>query len=304
MENPDSFGSFIWMIMSYAIPATIFLIVLFGTFFTVSQQSVAIIERFGKFARLAGPGLNLKIPLIESIADHVTLRLAQLEIKAETKTKDNVFVHLAVAVQYRVKAGSEQAAYYQLEDAEAQITAYVLDVVRAQVPAMDLDEVFNHKDQVGQTTKADLQEAMSQYGYEISAVLITDVVPDKNVAEAMNQIQTQTRLKVAAEAQGAAEKVLTIARAEAEAAAKKLQGQGVADQRAAIVEGLKKSVTDMAEATKLDANEVMKTVTLTMYTDMLRDIGSSPNAKVIFLPPSPTGAIEAFRDTMLATKET
>ncbi len=281
---------FTFSMAMYAVIAIAALIVIFGTFFTVDQQSVAIIERFGRFVRTAGPGLNVKIPLIENVEKRVSLRVQQLILEVETKTKDNVFVKLFVAVQFRVVAGKESESYYKLQNHVEQIKSYVLDVVRAKVPKMDLDEVFERKDDVGSAVKAELDESMKIYGYEIPNALVTDVDPAESVKAAMNDIQTQQRLQVAAAAKGEANKILVVKNAEAEAESKRLQGEGIAKQRRAIVDGLRDSIEAFRD--KVDgttAQDVLNLVLLTQYFDTMKEIGISAGSKVILVPHSPAG---------------
>jgi regulator of protease activity HflC (stomatin/prohibitin superfamily) len=265
-------------------------IALLNTFFTVQQQSCAIIEQFGRYVRTAGPGLNMKIPFIENVAQRVSLRVQQLLVEIETKTADNVFVKVLVAVQYRVAAGSESVSYYQLSNHEEQIRSYVLDVVRAKVPKMVLDEVFEKKDDIGMAVKTELDASMKIYGFEIPNALVTDVNPADNVKAAMNEIQTQQRLQVAAAAKGEANKILVVKAAEAEAESKRLQGEGIAKQRRAIVDGLRESITAFkAEVGSVSEHEVLNLVLLTQYFDTMKDIGVSSGSKVILLPHSPEG---------------
>lgn len=265
-------------------------ITLLQTFFTVQQQSCAIIEQFGRYVRTAGPGLNIKIPFIENVAQRVSLRVQQLLVEIETKTADNVFVKVLVAVQYRVAAGSESVSYYQLSNHEEQIRSYVLDVVRAKVPRMNLDEVFEKKDDIGMAVKTELDASMKIYGFEIPNALVTDVNPADNVKAAMNEIQTQQRLQVAAAAKGEANKILVVKAAEAEAESKRLQGEGIAKQRRAIVDGLRESITAFkAEVGSVSEHEVLNLVLLTQYFDTMKEIGVSSGSKVILLPHSPEG---------------
>jgi len=220
----------------------------------------------------------------------VSLRVQQLIVEVETKTKDNVFVKLFVAVQYRVVEGNEADSYYKLQDHIEQIRSYVLDVVRAKVPKMDLDEVFEKKDDVGLAVKTELDVSMKVYGFEIPNALVTDVDPAENVKSAMNEIQTQQRLQVAANAKGEANKILVVKNAEAEAESKRLQGEGIAKQRRAIVDGLRESIEAFKE--KIDgvsAGEVLNLVLLTQYFDTLKEIGVSSGSKVILVPHSPGG---------------
>lgn len=272
------------------VPAVILLVFFFSCFFTVQQQSCAIIERFGKYVRSARPGLNMKLPMIENIASRVSLRVQQLMVEVETKTLDNVFVRVMVAVQYRVATGSESISYYQLQNHQEQIRSYVLDVVRAKVPRMNLDEVFEKKDDIGTAVKTELDAAMKIYGFEIPSALVTDVNPADNVKAAMNEIQTQQRLQVAAAAKGEANKILVVKNAEAEAESKRLQGEGIAKQRRAIVDGLRESITAFkAEVGSVSEREVLNLVLLTQYFDTLKEIGVSSGSKVILLPHAPNG---------------
>jgi regulator of protease activity HflC (stomatin/prohibitin superfamily) len=286
MSGPEHFVSFVF----WAVFALVVLIFLSATLFTVEQQSRAIIERFGRYVRTAAPGLNVKIPLIDGIAQRVSLRVQQLPVEVETKTLDNVFVKLFVAVQYRVVEGQEADSYYKLQNHVDQITSYVLDVVRAKVPKMNLDEVFEKKDEVGTSVKTELDASMKIYGFEIPNALVTDVNPADNVKAAMNEIQTQQRLQVAAAAKGEANKILIVKNAEAEAESKRLQGEGIAKQRRAIVDGLRESIAAFTDKIgDVTAPEVLKLVMMTQYFDTMKEIGVSSGSKVILMPHTPGG---------------
>jgi len=274
-----------WIIVGF-----ILLIGLFSGFFTVTQQSRAIVERFGRYLRTAKPGLNFKVPYIDYVVQRVSLRVQQLPVEVETKTLDNVFVKLSVAVQFRVIEGSEADSYYKLQDHIEQIRSYVLDVVRAKVPKMNLDEVFEKKDDVGIAVKSELDVSMKIYGFEIPNALVTDVNPADNVKAAMNDIQTQQRLQIAAAAKGEANKILVVKNAEAEAESKRLQGEGIAKERRAIIDGLRESIAAFTDQIGgVSAPEVLKLVLLTQYFDTMKDIGVSAGSKVILLPHSPGG---------------
>ncbi|MGA7713991.1 MAG: SPFH domain-containing protein [Rhizomicrobium sp.] len=272
------------------IAAFFVLTIVLGSYFTVQQQSRAIIERFGKYVRTANPGLNFKIPYIESIIQRVSLRVQQLLVEVDTKTLDNVFVKISVAVQYRVVEGSEADSFYKLQDHVQQISSYVLDVVRAKVPKMSLDEVFEKKDDIGTAVKSELDVSMKIYGFEIPNALVTDVNPADNVKAAMNEIQTQQRLQVAAAAKGEANKILVVKNAEAEAESKRLQGEGIAKQRRAIVDGLRESIAAFTDkVSTVNEHEVLNLVLLTQYFDTLKEIGVSSGSKVILTPHAPGG---------------
>jgi regulator of protease activity HflC (stomatin/prohibitin superfamily) len=274
---------------------------IFSWFFTVQQQSRAIVERFGKYIRTAKPGLNFKLPYVESVVQRVSLRVQQLPVEVETKTLDNVFVKLAVAVQYRVVEGNEADSYYKLQDHVTQIESYVLDVVRAKVPKMSLDEVFDKKDDVGSAVKSELDISMKVYGFEIANALVTDVNPADNVKAAMNEIQTQQRLQAAANAKGEANKILVVKNAEADAESKRLQGEGIAKQRKAIVDGLRESIAAFTDQIGgVSAPDVMKLVLLTQYFDTMKEIGISAGSKVILMPHSPGGMSDILEQLQAA----
>ena len=298
----EVFGPLVWVVV-----AVIVLIGVATMPFTVKQQTNAVIERFGKFAWTARPGLNFKLPFIEHVATRISLKVQQLIVEVETKTKDDVFVKLFVAVQFRVIEGHAADSYYKLASHVEQIKSFVLDVVRAQVPAMPLDEVFVKKDDVGKAVKKELDEAMRLYGFEIPNALVTDVVPDANVKAAMNEIQTQTRLQVAAAAKGEAAKILVVKHAEAEAESKKLQGQGIANQRRAIIDGLRESVEAFKqEIPEVESQDVFQLVLLTQFFDVVKGVGESAGAKVIFMPYTPGGIADIasqIRNSVIAGNE-
>jgi regulator of protease activity HflC (stomatin/prohibitin superfamily) len=300
-------GSFA-VIIFFAVIGFVALIILTSSFFTVEQQNRAIIERFGRFVSTASPGLNVKIPFIDTVSQRVSLRVQQLPVEVETKTLDNVFVKLFVAVQYRVIEGREADAYYKLQNPRDQITSYVLDVVRAQVPKMNLDEVFEKKDEVGSSVKAELDVSMKIYGFEIPNALVTDVNPADNVKAAMNEIQTQQRLQVAAAAKGEANKILVVKNAEAEAESKRLQGEGIAQQRRAIVDGLRESIAAFTgQIGEVSASDVLKLVLMTQYFDTMKEIGVSSGSKVILMPHTPGGMADIadqLRNSIISANET
>jgi regulator of protease activity HflC (stomatin/prohibitin superfamily) len=266
------------------------IITLFKSFFTVSQQSVDIIERFGKYARCAHAGLNFKVPFIERIAGTISLRIYPLDVTLDTKTQDNVIVKVQVSVQYRIKEEGVYDAFYKLENAREQITAYVLDLVRAEVPTMSLDAVFEKKDSIANAVKNELTGTMQEFGYEIVKALVTNIDPDEKVKNAMNEINEQQRLQVAAQAKGEAEKILKVKQAEGEAESKRLQGEGIANQRKAIIAGLQESVGEFQKAIPgVTAADTMNLALITQYFDTLKEIGANNKSTTILLPHSPGG---------------
>jgi regulator of protease activity HflC (stomatin/prohibitin superfamily) len=259
-------------------------------FFTVEQQERAIVERFGKFVRVAGPGLQTKTPFVERVAGRISLQVEQLNAQIETKTKDNVFVQVKLAVQYKCGAEDQQVqdAYYKLDDPEVQMQAYAFDVVRSHIPSMDLDEAYADADTIAKHIQDTLHAQMATYGYEIVKALITNIEPDQRVKDAMNNINASQRNQVAAAAQGDAQKTLAVKKAEGERETMRLQGEGVAAERKAIAEGLHESLEIIAQH-GLDPKEAMALVALTQYTDMVRALGEAGNTNTILLPHSPSG---------------
>lgn len=290
-----------WLLVALAV-----VFVLFGLF-TVRQQTAAIVERFGRFKRIAGAGLNFKIPLIDRVAGRISLRVRQLDVRVETKTKDNVFVIVIVSVQYFVLPDKIVDAFYKLQNTDAQITSYVYDVVRARVPGITLDNVFETKDDIAQAVKEELEQIMDDFGYGIVKALVTDIDPDAKVKESMNQINAAQRLRVAAVEEAEADKIRVVKSAEAEAESKALQGKGIADQRTAIVNGLKESVTEFQNDVQgTSAQDVMNLVLMTQYFDTLKDVGLSSNSNTIMIPHSPSGMndiSDQLRSAMITANE-
>jgi len=277
----------------------IVLYVVLASFFTVKTAQVAVITRFGKFLRVAEPGLNWKVPLFDSVAGSVSLRVNQITLTMETKTKDNVFVTIPISVQNMVRPDRVYDAFYKLSDPTAQIKSYVEQVILGHVPGMTLDEVFASQSSIAAAVKKELDADMSTFGYEIVNVLVTDIVPDEKVKSAMNDINAAQREQVAANARGEAEKILVVKRAEAEAESKALQGQGIANQRRAIIEGLQSSIEQFQKVVEgASAKEVMQLVMVTQYFDTLKAIGESAKTNTLFLSHSP-GAVKDVGDQIL-----
>ncbi len=285
----------------------IFLIILFNSFFIIEQQSVAIIERFGKFLRIAGAGLNIKIPLIDRVAGKVNLRLMQLDVVVETKTLDDVFVKIVSSVQYRVLADKIYESFYVLDNPERQIEAFVFDVVRARVPKIKLDDVFSKKDEIADSVRSELYEVMDEFGYNITKALLTDINPDHKVKAAMNEINEAQRLRIAAMERGEAEKILKVKQAEADSESKILQGKGMAGQRRAIVDGLKDSLGEFQkEIPDTSTRDVMSLILMAQYFDTLKDMGLHGNMNTILIPHSPAGVhdiYEQIRNTIITAGE-
>jgi regulator of protease activity HflC (stomatin/prohibitin superfamily) len=271
------------------------LLLLFGTFFIVKQQSAAVVERFGKFVSTRHSGLQLKIPVIDRVAGRLSLRIQQLDVVIETKTKDDVFVKLKVSVQYKVIKDKVYDAFYKLDFPEDQITSYVFDVVRAEVPKMILDDVFEKKDDIAIAVKGELNDAMLDYGFDIIKTLVTDIDPDPQVKESMNRINASEREKTAAQFEGDAQRILIVERAKAEAESKRLQGQGIADQRREIARGLEDSVKVLNNV-DINSQEASALIVVTQHYDTLQSVGSASNSNLILMPNSPQAGSEMLNN--------
>lgn len=274
----------------------VIVLIIAASLYTVEQQSIAIVQRLGRFHREAGPGIHMKIPILDRVAGRINLRVQQLDVAIDTKTEDNVFVKMIVSVQYFVLPEAVYAAYYKLDDARRQITSYVFDVVRAQVPNIKLDDVFAKKDDIAEAVKVELSHVMEGFGYGIMKALVTDIEPDARVKEAMNEINAAQRMRVAANEKGEAERILKVKLAEGDAQSKALQGRGIADQRQAIVAGLRDSVDEFQRSVPgTTAKDVMNLVLMTQYFDMLKEIGASSKSTAVLIPHSP-GNLSSLTD--------
>ena len=279
----------------YTIILPIGLLLLFFTFFVVKQQSAAIVERFGKFVNVRQSGLQVKIPFIDNVAGRLSLRIQQLDVVVETKTKDDVFVKLKVSVQFKVIKEKVYDAFYKLDNPGDQITSFIFDVVRAEVPKLILDDVFLKKDDIAIAVKSELQEAMTEYGFQIIKTLVTDIDPDAQVKESMNRINASEREKVAAQFEGEAQKILIIEKAKAEAESKRLQGQGIADQRREIARGLEDSVK-VLNGVDINSQEASALIVVTQHYDTLQSVGAEANSNLILMPNSPQAGSEMLNN--------
>ena len=270
-------------------------LLLFMAVFIVKQQTAAVVERFGRFQSIRQSGLQVRIPVVDRISGRLSLKIQQLDVIVETKTKDDVFVKLKVSVQYMVIKDKVYDAFYKLDYPHDQITSYVFDVVRAEVPKMRLDDVFERKDDVAIAVKSELNDAMINYGYDIIKTLVTDIDPDLQVKEAMNRINASEREKIAAQYEGDAARILIVEKAKAEAESKRLQGQGIADQRREIARGLEESV-EVLNKVGINSQEASALIVVTQHYDTLQSIGEETNTNLILLPNSPQAGSEMLNN--------
>ena len=271
----------------FFIPFILALLVILSGIFTVKQQTAAVVERFGKYHSVKPAGLQFKIPFLDRISGRVNLKIQQLDVMVETKTLDNVFVKMKVSVQFRILGNSIYEAFYKLENPYEQITSYVFDTVRAEVPKMKLDDVFERKDDVAVAIRRELTDAMEEYGYGIVKALVTDIDPDHAVKNAMNRINAAEREKLAAEYEAEADRIRIVAKARAEAESKRLQGQGIADQRREIAKGLEESV-EVLNKVGINSQEASALIVVTQHYDTMQSMGENSNSNLILLPNTPT----------------
>jgi regulator of protease activity HflC (stomatin/prohibitin superfamily) len=287
--------SVLWMVLG-AIVVVLALGTILSGFFQVHTAEAAVVQRLGKFQRVASAGMNFKMPWLDQIAGRIDLRVQQLALDVETKTKDNVFVKIPVSVQYHVIPDHVFEAFYKLANPRQQISSYVFNVILGHVPKMNLDDAFLQQSDIAVAIKEGLDDVMKTYGYAIDQALVTDIQPDDKVKAAMNEINAAQREQVAASARGEAEKILKVKQAEAEAQSKALQGQGIANQRKAIIEGLKESVEEFSKAVEgASARDVMMLVLVTQYLDTMKEIGASDKSNTILMSHSPGAVSDLFR---------
>jgi len=284
------------MLVFYAIVGIFLLITIFSGFYQVRTAEAIVVQRLGKFLRVGNAGINFKLPWLDQIAGRIDLRVQQLTLDVETKTKDNVFVKIPVSVQYHVIPDKVYAAFYKLANPKQQISSYVFNVILGHVPKMNLDDAFLQQSDIAIAIKQGLDDVMQTYGYAIDQALVTDIQPDEKVKAAMNEINAAQREQVAAQARGEADKILKVKQAEAEAESKALQGQGIANQRKAIVEGLRQSVEAFSSAVEgTTAKDVMMLVLVTQYLDTIKEIGANDKSNTLFMSHSPTAMGDLFR---------
>jgi len=267
------------------------LIIILSGIFIVKQQTAALVERLGRFHSIKRSGLQFKIPIVDRVAGRVNLKVQQLDVHVETKTRDNVFVKMRVSVQYYILPDNVYDAFYKLENSHEQITAYVFDTVRAEVPKMKLDDVFERKDDIALAIRRELEDAMREYGYGIVKALVTDIDPDAQVKHAMNRINAAEREKLAAEYEAESDRIRIVAKARAEAESKRLQGQGIADQRREIAKGLEESV-EVLNKVGINSQEASALIVVTQHYDTLQSMGENSNSNLIMLPNAPSAGAD------------
>ena len=292
----DNFSPIIFKLIGLAV---LILVIAFSCAYTVKSQTIAIIERFGRYIKTAPAGLNYKLPFVDKVVSRMSLQVYQHHVGVDTITKDKVSVHVVVAVQYNVLIGKEVEAYYKLTNPKKQIESYVFDVVRSMVTNETLDEVFNSKNSIAEAVKNELASDMAEFGYEINRALVTDIEPDAKVKKSMNEINAAQREREAANERGEADKILKIKAAEAQAEADRLRGKGIAEQRLEIMNGFRKSIEDLQSAIpSVHDKDIMVMLMLNQYLEMLERIGANSNSNVIMTQHSP-GGLGSLREEIM-----
>jgi regulator of protease activity HflC (stomatin/prohibitin superfamily) len=277
------------MIVVYSIAGAIALLLIIKSIILVDEKTVYVIQRLGKFQRMAQAGFGLIIPFVDRKAGVLNLRVQQLDVDVETKTHDDVFVHVRVSIQYQVMSNKLHDAFYALDNSRHQIASYVFDDVRAEVPKMELDDVFAKKEEIAVAVRQNLGDVMDDYGYTIIKALVTDIDPDAHVKESMNRINAAKRDKEATMEEAEASKIRIVKAAEADAESKRLSGEGIAQQRLEIVRGFKESVEDFQKSLKnITHEEVMQFVLMTQYFDTLNSIGANSKNSSVLIPHTPS----------------
>ena len=284
----------------YGVIGVLVLILIIKSIVMVNEKTVYVIQRLGKFKKMSSAGLSFIIPFIDKKEGVINLRVQQLDVDVETKTHDDVFVHIRVSVQFQVMADKLHESFYSLDNPRHQISSYVFDDVRAEVPKMELDDVFAKKEEIAVAVRQNIADSMDDYGYMIVKALITDIDPDAHVKESMNRINAAKRDKEATMEEAEAAKIRVVKAAEADAESKRLSGEGIAQQRLEIVRGFKESVEDFQKSLKnITHEEVMQFVLLTQYFDTLNNIGSNGKNTTMLMPHSP-GAMQDFQQQIVA----
>lgn len=255
--------------------------------FVIHTKQAGVVERMGKFNRIAEAGLNFKLPFLESLVYTEDLNMQLMDVPVASKTKDDATVTIPVRVQYYVLAEKVKEAYYELDDPTLQIKAHVENVILSFIPGMTLDETYSQETQIAVKIREVLTQVMSKFGYAIENALVTKIVPADKVVAAMNDINAARRELEATRAKAEANKISVIAEAEAEKQAQILAGEGVAGEQKAIVDGLRDSLKDFEEGAKgVTASEAMTLIMMARYFDTIKEIGQGSNT--ILIPHSPS----------------
>jgi regulator of protease activity HflC (stomatin/prohibitin superfamily) len=275
------------MSATYIIIALIVLAIL-ANIKIVKQNTVLVIEMLGKYNRIMAAGLNIKIPLLERVARAVTLRQQNFAIAGKYPSADKVIVDVNTNLIYAVNPTEDgiQRFTYVLQDPGQSIGATVENSLRTYIAKETHEGILEKKEELAIHIQRDLEVQFTEWGMLIKSFQITNVNFPLTITDAMSEVVASLQLRKAAENKGEATKIQAIKEAEAEKERKRLQGEGVALEREAIAEGIRRSVETMRMITNQSAGEIMAILNLTQYLDTLKGVGMSPNAKVIFMDSS------------------
>lgn len=268
--------------------------------FIVPQQQAYIVERFGKFQSVMFAGIHMRIPFVDRIAMKTNMRVSQLNVKLETKTLDNVFVTVVASTQFRVNPENVATAYYELRDPAGQLRSYMEDALRSAIPALTLDDAFARKDDVAADVQKTVGNEMSRFGFTVVKTLITAIDPSPQVKHAMDSINAAQREKEATRQRAEAQRIQIETQAAAEAEKTRLQGEGQANYRREIANGIVDQIKSL-QAVGMNIGDVNNVVLFNQYLDVMRSLAESDNAKTVVLPAStPGGYQELYEQTTKA----
>lgn len=277
--------------MIYTVIAIIALAILCSCAYVIPQQQAFIIERFGKFHTVNLAGLHFKIPFIDRIAHKTGLRVQQLMVKVETKTLDNVFVNVVVSTQFRVDSSNVATAYYELGDPAGQLRSYMEDALRSAIPQLSLDDAFARKDDVARDVQETVGAEMARFGFTVVKSLITAIDPSEQVKAAMDSINAAQREKEATRERAEANRIAIEAQAAADAEKTRLQGEGQANYRREIANGIVDQIKSLQNV-GMNIEDVNNVVLFNQYLDVMRSLSESTNAKTVVLPASTPGGYQ------------
>lgn len=259
----------------------------------IDQNTIAVVELFGKYNRSMVAGFNVIIPFLESIRERVSLRQQNFGLQGNYPSKDKVITTIGTNLIYAVDHGVTAANptggegikkfVYELEDREKSIEASIENSLRTYVARETHESLLEKKEELALHIKGDLENQFKDWGMKISSFQITNVTFPLTITNAMSEVVASEQLMRAASNKGEAIKIQAVKEAEADKERKRLQGEGIALEREAIAEGLKKSIEIVKNITKQDSAQIIATLTLTQYLDTIKTIGVSQNAKVIFV---------------------
>ena len=275
--------------MGFIIPLiTVIILIAATSVFTVPQQQAYVIERFGKFHTVRFAGIHMRIPLVDRIAVKTNMRVNQLNVQLETKTLDNVFVTVVASTQFRVNPNDVATAYYELRDPAGQLRSYMEDALRSAIPALTLDDAFARKDDVASDVQKTVGNEMSRFGFTVVKTLITAIDPSPQVKNAMDSINAAQREKEATRQRAEANRIQIETQAQAEAEKTRLQGEGQANYRREIANGIVDQIKSL-QAAGMNIRDVNNVVLFNQYLDVMRSLAQSDNAKTVVLPASTPG---------------